>query len=292
MGSKGFYAIGWGRNYCAKYWTRTVVKGFVIAAGRGIRMGPMTEEKPKCLVTIAGRPLLEHTVGNLRSIGCDDIVIVTGYKRHLINLPMTKTVENSDFLSNNILHSLMHARAHMEGDIVVSYSDIWVEPEIFSRLLETPGDIAIATDTDWQPYYEGRTDHPISEAENVRVDINGRIEQIGKGIDPAAQESGTLGEFLGLWRMSARGTELFRSTFLELESRLGPDDDFQGAASWRQAYVTDLFQELVDNGCEINCALVERGWAEIDTRQDFDRLRQIAGRQRLKTIETFDGALW
>ena len=184
----------------------------------------------------------------------------------------------------------MHARARMEGDVVVSYSDIWVEPEVYSKLLETPGDIAIATDTDWQPYYDERTDHPISEAENVSVTEGNQVAQIGKHLGPEDKDSGALGEFLGLWRMSARGTEIFRTTFLELESRLDPDESFQGATSWRQAYVTDLFQELVDNGCNISCALVERGWAEIDTRQDFERLQEIAGRQRLKTIEIFGGA--
>jgi choline kinase len=266
------------------------MKAFVIAAGRGIRMGALTQERPKCLLEIAGRTLLEHTVENLRSIGCDEIFVVTGYKGYLIKLPDIKRIENRDFLSNNILHSLMHARDVLEGECVVTYSDIWVEPWIYSQLLETPGNIVIATDTDWQAYYNGRSDHPISQAENVMLDANDHIVQTGKHLDPKDEQARPLGEFIGLWRMSAQGTEIFRSTFSAVDSLLGPEDPFQRAAAWRQSYVTDLFQEIVDRGTDISCALFERGWAEIDTRQDFERLAQIAGRQRLTTIVKYEGA--
>ena len=253
-------------------------------------MGPLTQDRPKCLLPIGGRPLLEHTVKNLRSLGCEDIFVVTGYRGDLIDLPGIRRIENREYLSNNILHSLMHAREVMTGPMVVTYSDIWVEPWIYSRLMDTPGDIVIAADTDWQSYYDGRTDHPISQAENVLVDGDGRMTQIGKHLNPGDSQEGSLSEFLGLWRMSAAGTKQFCSKFLALDLQLDPQDPFQRAVAWSQAYVTDLFQELADNGSDISCAFVERGWAELDTRQDVQRLPQIAERQRLTTIVEFEGA--
>ena len=254
-------------------------------------MGPLTDERPKCLLKIAGLPLIEHTIENLRSIGCDKIFVVTGYKGFLIDLPNINRIENPDFMSNNILHSLMHAREVMEGELVVAYSDIWVEPWIYSQLLDSSGDIVVSADTDWQGYYDGRTDHPISEAENVIFDADNHVIQIGKHLDPNDGHSKPLGEFLGLWKMSSEGTEKFRSTFLNLDFRLGPDDPFQRAKKWRQTYITDLLQEIVDQGSDVSCTLIEKGWAELDTRQDFERLTEIAERQRLSTILAYEGAI-
>ena len=252
-------------------------------------MGAVTRDQPKCLVQIAGRPLLEHTVDRLRGAGCDEIVVITGYLAHLIDLPGVRCVENPDYANNNVLHSLMYARDYLAGDTVVVYSDIWVEPWIFDRLLDTAGDIVIAADIDWQGYYVGRTEHPIDEAENVVIDDAGRVLRVGKHVTAEAVAEASLGEFLGLWRMSAAGTDAFRLAFLTVDGRLPADDAFQQAKTWRQAYATDLFQELVDNGQEIACAKVERGWAELDTGQDLRRLPEIAARQRLTTLVDYDG---
>ena len=105
-------------------------------------MGPLTAEVPKCLVPIGGRTLLEHTVKNLRSVGCDEITVITGYKGHLIDLPGIQKIENQDYQSNDVLHSLMHARKAFDGELIVTYSDIWVEPWIYARLMETIGKLS------------------------------------------------------------------------------------------------------------------------------------------------------
>ena len=64
----------------------------------------------------------------------------------------------------------MCAREHIQGDVICTYSDIWVEAYVYSQLTSASGDIVAAVDIDWQPYYEGRTDHPLGEAENVFFD--------------------------------------------------------------------------------------------------------------------------
>ena len=111
-----------------------------------MRMGKFTKTKPKCLLQVAGRPLIEHTINGLRSVGCTEIVIIVGYKAEMINVPNVQYVNNEEYASNNILHSLMCARQYLDGPVVVSYSDIWVEPWIFHCLVDTPGDIGLAVD--------------------------------------------------------------------------------------------------------------------------------------------------
>ncbi len=260
------------------------MKGIVVAAGRGLRLRPLTESLPKCMLPVAGRPLLHHTIDRMRAAGCKDIVVVVGHEAEKIDADGALLVANRDYATNNILHSLMCARDHLEGPVICSYSDIWVEPEIYGTLTATPGEFVIAVDRDWMPYYEGRTDHPLEEAENVFYDSSGAVRAIGKHLGSSGIDGLACGEFLGLWRLGPGGSALLRDTFERIDAELDPEAPFQQAPHWRMAYVTDMIQELVDRGNRIDCALIERGWAELDTVQDYRRVADIADRQRLWTL--------
>jgi hypothetical protein len=64
---------------------------------------------------------------------------------------------------------------------------------------------------------------------------------------------------------------------------------FQNADEWQKAYLTDMIQDLVDHDVVVNCALIERGWAEFDTEEDYQRLPRVAEQQRLfGLVETVD----
>jgi len=265
------------------------MKGFIIAAGQGSRMGALIPDRPKCLLPIGYRTLLDHTVNNLRVANCSDVAVIVGYKAETINIPNVEYISNEDYESNNILHSFMKARDYVEGPLIATYSDIWVEPWIYKRLLEQSGDIVMAVDTDWEPYYQGRTDHPVSEAENVYFRTDGTVAMVGKHLSSVPPKGLSCGEFLGLWYMSQSGANSFRAEFDALNQSLAPNDPFQHAKSWTLAYITDMLQELIDQGHTVHCALIERGWAEIDTAQDYNRLVDIAKRQRLKTLGEIHG---
>jgi hypothetical protein len=124
----------------------------------------------------------------------------------------------------------------------------------------------------------------LTEAEKAYYDSGGILLSIGKHLDKNPVDEGACGEFIGLWRMSAAGTYRFRSAFVETDRLLRPENRFQHSVSWKKAYVTDFIQELIEQGDEVKCALFERGWAELDTMQDYGRLNSIAERQRLDTI--------
>ena len=131
------------------------MKGIVIAAGLGSRMGQLTDEMPKCMLPINGRPLLHHTMDHMREAGCNEFVIIVGYKAENVDALDAQIVENNEFASNNILHSLMSAKMHLNGPVMCSYSDIWVEPEIHKALTETKNDIVVAVDDDEVQWPEG-----------------------------------------------------------------------------------------------------------------------------------------
>ena len=145
------------------------MKAIIVAAGMGRRLNPYTDDRPKCMVPVAGRPILERQVDALRAHGVRDIVVVRGYLGDRITVPGLRFIENPDYAKNNILASLLYAADEMDDDFLFSYSDIVFHPDIVSTLAATPGPLALVVDRKWADAYQGRTEHPVSEAELTRV---------------------------------------------------------------------------------------------------------------------------
>ena len=106
------------------------MKAIVIAAGVGNRMGSLTLDRPKCLLPVGQDTLLSNLVGHFRRSGIEEIAVVTGYLAERVDYPGLTYFHNDEFRDNNILQSLMYASAFLDDDVIVSYSDIWVEPWI------------------------------------------------------------------------------------------------------------------------------------------------------------------
>lgn len=116
------------------------------------------------------------------------------------------------------------------------------------------------------------------------TDATGAVKFAGKHLKPSEAGSLNCGEFLGLWRMSKSGTDQFRAAFETLDRKTDPTEPFQHAVEWRRAYITDMVQHLVEQDVRIDTAIISRGWAELDTIQDYERLPIIAERQDMKFL--------
>lgn len=264
------------------------MKAIIIAAGRGARMMPYTNERPKCMLDVQGRPLLSYALDGLRGAGCSQVTVITGHLVEKIRAPGCLLVHNADYLQNNILHSLMHARADLDDDVIASYSDIYVEPAIYKRLAVASGDLVIVVDRDWKGYYEGRTEHAVAEAEKAEYvpghGDTGTVRQMGKHLELSGEKDAICGEFLGLWKMSAAGAKRFRTHFEKLDKQLKPDAPFRAAKEWKKAYITDFLTDMIAAGEEVRCLVIERGWAELDAVQDYESLPSKIELQRLFSI--------
>jgi choline kinase len=242
------------------------MKAIVIAAGMGNRLNPLTNDKPKCLLPINGKPLLEYQIEALRGAGIGRIALIKGYKEEMIDLPNIVYYINSDYRNNNILHSLFYAEEEMGDEFVAAYSDILYEQYVIERLLGSKEDISIVVDIDWEGYYDGRTDHPIEEAENVIFDADNKVVKIGKILP---DKKAVHGEFAGIMKCTKEGARIFRQHFNRLKCEYS-GKPFQRAAVFEKAYLTDIFQDMADCGVKIHCVIIEKGWMELDTVQDYE----------------------
>ena len=242
-------------------------KALIIAAGLGSRLKKHTENLPKCMLDFGGKTLLQRQLDAYKKCQIKDISLIRGYKKEKINYKGIKYFENTDYKNNNILNSIFYAEKIINGNIIISYSDILFDSSVVERTLDSDHDISVVVDIDWRGYYVGRKDHPISEAENVIFNSNNEVEKIGK-INTGKEE--IHGEFIGMIKLSNRGADLFKQHFNRLK-KIYWNKPFQRAKIFQKAYLTDLIQELVDIGVKVHCVIIESGWKEIDTVEDYKK---------------------
>ena len=242
-------------------------KALIIAAGLGSRLKKHTENLPKCMLDFGGKTLLQRQLDSYKKNNISDISLIRGYKKEKINYKGIKYFENNDYKNNNILNSIFYAEKIINGNIIISYSDILFDPSVVERTLKSDHDISVVVDIDWRGYYVGRKDHPISEAENVIFNSNNEVEKIGK-INTGNEE--VHGEFIGMIKLSNRGTEIFKEHFHRLK-KIYWNKPFQRAKIFQKAYLSDFIQELVDIGIKVHCVIIESGWKEIDTVEDYKK---------------------
>ena len=246
------------------------MKAIIVAAGLGRRLNPYTDDRPKCMVPVAGKPILQRQVDALRAHGVDDVIVVRGYLGDRITVDGLRFYENPRFRENNILASLMYAASELDEEFVFSYSDIVFHPDVVGTLLATKGDAALVIDRQWMRAYEGRTEHPVPEAELASVD-GGRVTRVGKRAVPQEQ---AVGEFIGLARFSGAIGKLMRNEYVRLDKELagGP---FGNAPRFEVAYLTDMLNHLIERGSEMRPAFIDEQWREIDTTQDLERAERV-----------------
>ncbi len=259
------------------------MKAIVIAAGRGKRLGEHTDELPKTLVQVGAHTMLGWQMRAFAAVGVDELVIIRGYRGDVLEAGACAEapagmrlsfIDNPEWETNNILLSLAYARAELEGPALVTYSDIIFTPPVTRALVAAPGSIDLVIDADFRDIYVGRTLHPLEEGEVSDLDGRGQVRRVGKKSLPPADAHG---EFIGLMKVDAAGMALLASTMDAALARYAGRDDqpYQRAARFRNAYLTDLLQEIIDSGHPITPVTIHGQWREIDTGQDLDRAIQL-----------------
>jgi L-glutamine-phosphate cytidylyltransferase len=255
-----------------------VSKAIIVAAGRGRRLGPETDDIPKCMVSVGGRPILHWQLRALAAAGISEVVLVRGYLGDRIagpegGLPL-RFVENAEWASNNILASLLYASAEMDSGFFFSYADIVYAPlvaEALARAAALPdaADVSLIVDRRWEDAYVGRTEHPLPEAELASVlatSAGPAVARVGKQAVPREQAAG---EFIGLAHFTAAGAAALRAEWQRALAVGGLEAPYGRAPSLRQAYLTDALNALADGGRRLAPVFIDGQWREIDTRQDL-----------------------
>ena len=242
------------------------MKAIIIGAGRGSRLRHLTEEIPKTLVPILGRPMLDGILEALAAGGLrpPQVVFVCGYLKETIKAryPDLTYVENTAWESNNILASLLYAREHMTEGFISTYADIVYRPAIVEALARSPHDLTLVCDTAWRRRYLGRSQHPETDAEKMRADGD-RVVELSRRI---ASEQAS-GEFIGVLKASPAGAARLCRAFDEARAQYA-GQVFREGRTFEKAYLIDLLQHMLEQGEVMHRIDTDGGYMEIDTLED------------------------
>ena len=241
------------------------VTAVILAAGYEEQLLPLTEDRPKTMLEIKGKSILERQVNLLQAAGVSQIAVVRGYRAEAVNLPHVRFFENPHFQSTGIAASLFTAEPVLKGRVLILYGDILFDRTILDRLLASQADISLAVDRAWYDLYrtEGRspegadlvvTNHlPAPSHRFIPSEEPGDVSKIGQQLDKRT----VTGEFIGLSCFSAQGIQWLKETYKTSASQ--------------ETSLNDLIQKIIDRGHPVKAVEVYKGWLEVDTFDDYRR---------------------
>ena len=236
------------------------MKGIILAAGRGSRMGNLTDERPKCLIQLKGKTLLERQLAAFKNAGISDIAIVTGYKREQLLKYELKEFHNSKWEETNMVSSLVCAEEWVtKYSCIVSYSDIFYTSKAISLLINSKKDLSITYDPNWLELWSKRFSDPLVDAETFKINIDGVVIEIGKKPDKVDEIQG---QYMGLILITPNSWGKIKIAIDSFSSNKRNTLD-----------MTTLLQRVIEIGDLILHGLKFEGeWGEIDTINDLHAL--------------------
>lgn len=252
------------------------ITAIIPAAGFEKQLLPLIQDKPKCLLDIKGKTILERQIAALNEVNIKDIAVVRGYQKEKIAFPNLRYYDNNRYEDTGELASIFCAEQELKGRCLLLYSDIIFETGILLKLLKSPADITIVVDLAWadqrklpRPHFKPDLvlldNPPATGYRFVPPDGPNRLVKIGQHLDLERAH----GEFIGLVMLSERGTDQFKSVYTSVAKN--PAAPFHEAPSLTKASLTDMLQELVDRGHHVSCLTIYKGWMEVDTFEDYQQ---------------------
>jgi len=242
--------------------------GVILAAGMAKRLRPLTDTKPKCLLKVGERTLLERTVDAMRQAGITEFLVVTGYRGEMIreflegyaktNAVNFTFLDNVDYEHNNNIYSLWMACQKVRGcDFLLMDSDILCDPAAVVRIAQE-STAALAVNR-----------HELGEEEmKVVVDADKRITEISKTCRP----EDAMGESVGIEKITADYSEALARELDQMILQEGLIDIFYERA----------FERLIPQGHTFKVVDTTHYFSyELDTPEDFQRAQELMPKELL-----------
>lgn len=257
------------------------ITAIIAAAGFEKQLLPLIEDKPKCLLDIKGKTILERAVGALNECNIKDIALIRGYKKEAIALPNIRYYDNDRYEDTGELYSLFCAENELKGRTLLLYGDIIFDTAILEKLLKSPADISVVVDLAWLDQ-EQRSAQPthlnpdlVSLAEPpgkshlsrfVMPEGEHRVVKIGQQI-PREQAHG---EFIGMAMFSEKGTQALRDCYRASQEKYA-STGFHESRNLSKGSFTDLIQEMIDRGHTVQAVPIFKGWMEVDSFEEYQK---------------------
>tara|TARA_Y100000817_G_scaffold310627_1_gene301554 strand:+ start:2395 stop:3162 length:768 start_codon:yes stop_codon:yes gene_type:complete len=250
------------------------MRALILAAGQGKRLGKASKNRPKCLVELFGKTIINNQLEVLNSNNIEEINIVTGYKSNLLDNLNLNVYHNKDFEKTNMVFSMFQASDLFdsdETDLIVAYGDIIYEKGNLEKLMNSKSSISIMVDLNWKKLWSERFDNPLDDAETMKFDDDLNIFELGKKTD---SYSDIQGQYTGLIKFDKNYLRKIKDTYIGIQN--------SNSIDYKSMYMTDFIQLLINKNFKVTASLVEGGWLEIDTEKDIDCYQDLYHSGKLK----------
>ncbi len=245
------------------------MKALILAAGRGTRLAPLTNNIPKCMVKYNNKPIIDYELEALKENNITDIAIVGGYLAHILKeyTKIDRFYINNNFEHTNMVWTMFCARDFLESciadkqDLIISYSDIIYKSEIINKLKKYNNDFGVIIDKDWKMLWDSRFENVLSDAESLKIKDN-KIIEIGKKVYSINEIEG---QYIGLFKISHH----FIQQMIDFYDNLDRNKIFDGK-NFQNMYMTSFLQEIINTFNNIEPIFINRGWIEIDSILDLE----------------------
>ena len=244
-------------------------RAILLAASRGGKLGPLTAERPKCMIDVRGEPLLQRLVRTLNRSGVGAVTVVRGYRKEAIDIPGVEAVDNDRYDETGEAASLACADERLRGPCVISYGDILFRRHVLDGLLAADGDIVTVVDARRRVDASRAPDRAVDWVRCSRPFTGGylddervTLEAIWNGTDGGESAHG---EFIGLTRLSEGGAALVR----------GALDAMREEGSLDGADLPDVLARLVAEGAAVDVLYITGHWLDVDDAFDLASLRNL-----------------
>lgn len=236
-------------------------RALILSAGQGRRLLPFTAERPKCLLDLDGRTVIERQIDGLLATDISDITVVTGYGAGQVEEVLERrygaggiaTLFNPFYEVADNLASCWMARHAIEGTFVLLNGDTLFDLPVLQRLLAAaPRPITLAID------------HKAGyDTDDMKVCLDGdRLTRVGKTLPLASID----GESIGMMCFRPAGSALFRAA---LERAMRTPEALQ---SWYLSIIDEL---AATTGQVFVQSIGGLGWAELDFPHDLEAARGL-----------------
>jgi len=226
----------------------------ILTAGRGIRISSMTNNRPKTLIEIQSRPILDYILSALQSINYSEIIIVGGYKIEKLrdflasaSYPKILLIENSDYLKGSIL-TILAAKKHIHEDFLLLNADHIIPAELFKKMVQEKSGITIGCD------FDRKLGH-----DDMKVKLNDRKQLVAMDKQLIDYDCG----YIGMTYCSSSLKDVY---FKVLEDILLMNE---GETKNVEFIINTLAKTQSINICNLSNV----GWLEIDTNEDLKNAR-------------------
>ena len=231
--------------------------GVILAAGDGGRLVPFTQQIPKPLVPVVGKPMIDYTLESLAKAEIRDLILVIGYRAEMLKQYLgdgshlgfrVQFVHNPAFAAGNAL-SLFAARPTLRAEtFLLIMADHLISPALLKKALKYESkDCALCVDYHPHPFL-------VEEATRVWVEGQNRILKIGKNLEK--------------WNAIDTGVFILnREIFKGIEKVL---------RKTRDCRMSEAMTWLIEKGQGVKaCDVTGTFWFDVDTPHDLDQAERL-----------------